>query len=93
MDKILIELDAETARELNRIAPPKQRKRAEFIRLAIRRALDLAQDRQTAERYAEQPISEEIALDDLLGWDQANTLAKRTTSPRKARTRKTPRAA
>ncbi len=40
MKHILIDLDDRTARELERVAPAKKRQRAEFLRLAIRRARD-----------------------------------------------------
>ena len=49
MKSILVELDDRCARDLERVAPVKERMRAEFIRLAVRRAVDLALDRATAE--------------------------------------------
>ena len=52
MKRMLIEIDDRSARDLERVAPAKERKRAEFVRLAIRRALDLALERSTKGAYA-----------------------------------------
>lgn len=76
MKSILVELDDRCARDLERVAPAKKRMRAEFIRLAVRRAVDLALDRATAEAYVEQPFAEGVAEHDLAGWDPHNALAK-----------------
>jgi hypothetical protein len=81
MKPILIELDDRCARDLERVAPSKNRRRAEFVRLAIRRAIDLALDRATEEAYRATPLSEGLTADDLRGWDNKNKLAR---SPRKA---------
>ena len=40
MQQVLVELDDRTMARLNRVAPPRARKRSEFIREAIRRALN-----------------------------------------------------
>ena len=79
MKQVLIDLDDRTVRDLERVAPVKERKRAEFIRLAIRRAIDLALERETEAAYQLQPLSEPPASSDLEGWDAGNRLA---TSPR-----------
>jgi hypothetical protein len=76
MKQILIEIDDRCARDLDRVAPPKKRMRAEFIRLAIRRAVDLALDRATVRAYAANPLSAEVSSGDLVGWDGANELAQ-----------------
>jgi hypothetical protein len=81
MKQILIELDDECARDLERVAPSKNRKRAEFVRFAIRRAIDLALDRATEDAYRVAPLPIGVTADDLRGWDDQNRLAKR---PRKA---------
>jgi len=47
MKQFLVELDDRCARDLERVAPAKKRMRAEFVRLAVRRAIDLALDRAT----------------------------------------------
>lgn len=71
MKQILVEIDDRVARDLERLAPTKDRKRAQFIRLAIQRAVDLALDRETEAAYRAQPDSD--ALD---GWDPDNALAR-----------------
>jgi len=40
--QILVEIDDRVARDRERVAPTKARERAQFIRAAIRRAVDLA---------------------------------------------------
>jgi hypothetical protein len=81
MKQILIELDDGCARDLERVAPSKHRRRAEFVRLAIRRAIDLALDRATEEAYRTVPLPGGLLGDDLAGWDEHNRLAR---PPRKA---------
>lgn len=77
MKRILIELDDIVARDLERVAPARDRRRAEFVRLAIRRAIDLALDRLTEQAYRERPLAdEEVTPADLVGWDDRNALAK-----------------
>ncbi len=75
MKQMLIEIDDRCARELERVAPAKKRLRAEFVRLAIRRALDLALDRATAEAYEARPLPGTLEAGDLTGWDDDNALA------------------
>lgn len=89
MKRILIEIDDRCARDLARVAPAKQRVRAEFIRLAIRRAIDLALDRATEAAYRAKPQAEGLTPADLTGWDMANELAEPGTSPKKIRSRRT----
>lgn len=72
------------------MAPTRERKRAEFIRLAIRRAIDLALDRSTREAYRRAPVSDEIAASDLEGWDERNALASHARPQVKARRRRGP---
>ncbi|HEX7664258.1 MAG TPA: hypothetical protein VF407_07110 [Polyangiaceae bacterium] len=94
MKKILVELDDRIARDLARVAPTKERKRAEFIRIAIRRAVDLALDRETVEAYVAQPLESRRLTDaDLVGWDLANELAvHERTGSRTKKTRASKRA-
>lgn len=89
MKQILIELDDQCARDLERVAPAKKRMRAEFIRLAVRRAIDLALDRATEEAYRARPLHDELIATDLVGWDEHNQLAgvKRKARSSKARKR------
>jgi hypothetical protein len=86
---MLIEIDDRSARDLERVAPAKERKRAEFVRLAIRRALDLALERSTKGAYARLPSSSDLTAADLEGWDPHNQLAVRARdTTRAARIRK-----
>lgn len=75
MKRILVEIDDRSARDLERVAPTRQRKRAEFIRLAIRSAIDRALDVSTREAYRRAPVSGEVVAGDLEGWDEHNALA------------------
>lgn len=60
--------------------------RAEFIRLALRQAIDVALDRGTEVAYRARPLAGGITAADLVGWDEKNELAK-PVRRRKARQR------
>jgi hypothetical protein len=83
MKQILIELDDRSARDLERVAPAKDRVRADFIRRAIRHAIDLAMDLDTEAAYRAQPLSTKLATSDVLGWDEQNGLARPAARIRK----------
>jgi hypothetical protein len=85
MKQILIEIDDRCARDLQRVAPAKKRVRAEFIRLALRRAIDIALDRTTETAYRARPLAGEFASADWVGWDADNEFARPATLPKKAR--------
>ena len=55
MNQVIIELDDRTLARLNQVAPPRARKRSEFIREAIRRALDQRMEDQMERAYRETP--------------------------------------
>mgnify|MGYP001561882818 CR=1 FL=1 len=55
MQQVIIELDDRTMARLNRVAPPSARKRSEFIREAIRRALNERLEADMERAYSEQP--------------------------------------
>lgn len=55
MKQLLIELDDETAEKLERVAPARSRRRSQFVRTAIRRALWELEEQATAEAYRSQP--------------------------------------
>lgn len=57
MKRLLIQLDEQTLAALNRVAAPGKRKRSEFIRQAIRRAIRQAEYWAMREAYREQPDS------------------------------------
>lgn len=55
MQQVIVELDERTMERLNRVAPPSARKRSEFIREAIRRALNERLEADMERAYREQP--------------------------------------
>lgn len=55
MKPLLIQLDEQTLSALNRIAAPGKRKRSEFIRQAIRKAVRQAEYKAMREAYRKQP--------------------------------------
>lgn len=87
MKQILVELDDSCARDLERVAPAKKRMRAEFVRLAIRRAIDLAWDRETEAAYRALPSSGDVLPADVTGWDENNALAQPANRRRPRRPR------
>jgi len=78
--QIIVEVDEGTARELERIAPSRARKRSEFVRRALRQALDTEIERRMAEAYRRQPDDGEAEVVDPEAWE-----------PKKAATRRRPR--
>ena len=88
MKQILLDLDDACARDLERVAPAGKRVRAEFIRLALRRAIDLALDRATELAYRKTPLPNTLSAADLTGWDEHNRLAKPALRSSKSRKRK-----
>lgn len=69
MKQVLIEIDEETATELERVAPARSRRRSQFIRAAIRKALWDLQETQTAEAYRREPDSAADVPFDASVWD------------------------
>lgn len=55
MQQFLIEVDDTLAGQIDKVAPAKSRKRSEFIRTAIRRALWEIQEQETRAAYARIP--------------------------------------
>jgi predicted transcriptional regulator len=55
MRAVLIDLDDDVAAALERVAPGRSRRRSEFIRNAIRRALWELEEQATAAAYRRQP--------------------------------------
>jgi metal-responsive CopG/Arc/MetJ family transcriptional regulator len=55
MKRILVELDDQTALELERVAPARSRQRSELIRRALHRALWDEQERKTRNAYRGSP--------------------------------------
>jgi len=57
MKSLLIQMDEQTLAALNRVAEPGKRRRSEFVRQAIRRAIRKAEYRAMREAYRKQPDS------------------------------------
>jgi len=69
MKQVLIELDDETASRLEAVAPARSRRRSEFIRSAIGKALGEAEEQRTREAYALQPDTIDDAYVDPRVWE------------------------
>jgi predicted transcriptional regulator len=82
MKQLLIEVDPETAAQLEKVAPGRSRRRSEFIRSAIRRALWELEERATAEAYARRPDSADDAYIDPVVWEDAGKRGRRRGKPR-----------
>ena len=65
-----MEFDEHTLQALERVAPARSRRRSEFIRKAVQKALWELQERSTAEAYARSPDSEPILFDPA-AWDDS----------------------
>jgi predicted transcriptional regulator len=61
LKQILVEIDTETAERLERAAPARSRRRSEFIREAIRRALWELEERETRAAYLSDPDAKDGA--------------------------------
>ena len=72
MKQLLIELDDETAEKLEQVAPARSRRRSQFIRTAIRRALWELEEHATAKAYQSQPDGEDAYVDARV-WDSEDT--------------------
>ena len=77
MKQILVEIDTDLVKELERVVPAKRRKRSEFIRLAIRKALWDVQERKTQKAYIQIPDSDEPIYFDPNLWETRLPKTKR----------------
>ena len=77
MKPLLIELDDETAAKLDEVAPGRNRRRSEFIRMAVRRALWDLEERATAEAYRRQPDAAADAYVDPGVWEPSPRASRR----------------
>jgi predicted transcriptional regulator len=77
MKTILIEIEDEVAEKLERVAPGRSRRRSEFIRSAIRRALWGLEEQATAEAYRRHPDSAADAYVDASVWESNTARRKR----------------
>jgi predicted DNA-binding protein len=82
MKQILLELDDDTAARLDAAAPPRSRKRSEFIRSAIRRALWELEEQATEAAYRLRPDTEP-AYFDASAWGVREPEAAPRAKPRR----------
>ena len=61
--QVIVELDDATARELEAVAPSRARMRSDFVRRALRRALDAALEKRMAAAYGKRPDEAEVSFD------------------------------
>jgi predicted transcriptional regulator len=69
MKQLLVEIEDDLAERLEEVAPSRSRRRSEFIRRAIRRAIWELEEQETAEAYARTPDSSEDAYVDPSVWE------------------------
>lgn len=74
--QIIVEVDEGTAQELERIAPSRARKRSEFVRRALRLALDAEVERRMADAYRRQPDVEPEVIDPE-AWEPKRAASRR----------------
>jgi hypothetical protein len=67
--QIILEIDDATARELESVAPSRDRKRSEFLRRALRQALDAEAERRMREAYTRLPDSAVDVVLDPAAWE------------------------
>jgi predicted transcriptional regulator len=72
MKSLLIEVDDELASRLERVAPARSRRRSEFVRAAILKALWESEEQATAEAYARHPDSPDAAFDPTV-WESRSS--------------------
>ena len=82
MVQLLVQLDDDIAHRLEQAVPVRSRKRSEFIRMAIRKALWELEEQATARAYASQPDNEPPYFDASL-WEQPAGSTKRRTRKKK----------
>jgi predicted DNA-binding protein len=80
MKQVLVEFDDETLARLERVIPSRSRRRSQFIRSAVNRALWELEEQATAEAYRRLPDGPDDAYLDATVWEPG-----RTTGPGKRR--------
>jgi hypothetical protein len=75
--QVIIELDEPLARELERVAPARSRKRSAFVRAALRRALDELAEARMAEAYRSRPDVDPPHFDPRVWEPKAPSSARR----------------
>jgi predicted transcriptional regulator len=69
MKQLLVEIDENTFKKLEQMAPARSRRRSAFIRAAIHKAICDEQERATAEAYRRVPDSADDAWFDARVWE------------------------
>ena len=82
MKQILIELEDDLAAQMDRVAPGRARKRSEFVRNAIQRALWDIEEQATAEAYRRIPDTADDAVVDPDTWEEKVAGRARPTKAR-----------
>jgi predicted transcriptional regulator len=77
MKQLLIEVDDETAAKLEAVAPGRSRRRSEFVRRAVRRALWELEEQATADAYRRQPDSAAEAYFEAQAWEKSHRPTRR----------------
>ncbi len=75
MKSLLVKVDDELTLRLERVAPARSRRRLEFIRTTIFKALWEAEEQATAEAYARQPDDDQTVFDSTV-WEDHSVLPK-----------------
>ena len=85
LKQILIELDSDTAARLERAAPARSRRRSQFIRDAIRRALWELEERETRSAYLRDPGTSEVPWPEppWEPWTLADPRARPSSAPKR----------
>ena len=69
MKQLIIEIEDDLAERLEEVAPSRSRRRSDFIRRAIRRAIWELEERATAEAYARVPDRSDDVYVDAAVWE------------------------
>jgi predicted transcriptional regulator len=77
MKPLLIEIEDDVAARLEEVAPGRSRRRSEFIRQAIRRALWDLEEQATAEAYRRRPDAAADAYLDPAVWERRDPRRRR----------------
>jgi predicted transcriptional regulator len=83
MKTLIVELDDEVAAKLEQVAPGRARRRSEFIRNAVRKALWEIEEQATADAYRRQPDSAEDTYVNPNVWEPRVKARSRRTRARR----------
>ena len=76
MKQVLVEFDDETLARLERVIPSRSRRRSQFIRSAVNRALWELEEQATAEAYRRLPDASDEAYQDAAVWEPGRTTGR-----------------